>query len=98
MALSADSIDAATAERWGLVWQVVPQEQLTAAAEAMAQRLAGAPRAALRGIKRRLRDAATETLDEALTAESILQGQLGRTPDYQEAVSAFLSKRTPRFD
>jgi 2-(1,2-epoxy-1,2-dihydrophenyl)acetyl-CoA isomerase len=51
----------------------------------------------LAAIKYRLRAAAGETLDAALDAEAVMQGQLGRGNDYREAVEAFIGKRPPRF-
>ncbi|MBI2861763.1 MAG: enoyl-CoA hydratase/isomerase family protein [Chloroflexi bacterium] len=41
MVLTAQRIDAYTAERWGIVSKVVPHEQLLPEAEALAQRIAG---------------------------------------------------------
>jgi 2-(1,2-epoxy-1,2-dihydrophenyl)acetyl-CoA isomerase len=97
MALAGEMIDAARAEQWGLVWRVVDDEVLMTEAETLARQLASGPRAALAAIKYRLRAAAGETLDAALDAEAVMQGQLGRGNDYREAVEAFIGKRPPRF-
>ncbi|APL96119.1 enoyl-CoA hydratase [Sphingobium indicum] len=95
--LTGDAFDADEAFAWGLVSRVCPDEALAAEAEALAARLARGPRAAIAAIKRSVREAADQTLDEALAAEAIMQGGLGRDPDYREAVIAFTSKREPRF-
>jgi len=97
MALTAEAIDAERAENWGLIWRCVDDEALDAEAEALVQQLKAGPRAALQAIKRRLREAADETLEQALDAERNTQGILGADPDYREAVTAFIEKRKPRF-
>jgi len=58
--------------------------------------LARGPRAALAVIKRQLRQP-LQSLDEALEMERTTQGQLGRSPDYREAVTAFVARRQPKF-
>jgi 2-(1,2-epoxy-1,2-dihydrophenyl)acetyl-CoA isomerase len=97
MTLTGDMIDATRAEQWGLVWRVVDDEVLMTEAESLARQLASGPRAALAAIKQRLRVAANETLEAALDAEAAVQGHLGRTTDYREAVEAFIGKRPPHF-
>jgi 2-(1,2-epoxy-1,2-dihydrophenyl)acetyl-CoA isomerase len=97
MALTADMIEAPRAEAWGLIWQAVEDETLNQRVEELAQRLADGPQAALRAIKRRLRDNTCDSLDAALDAERDMQGCLGQHPDYREAVLAFMEKRTPGF-
>jgi 2-(1,2-epoxy-1,2-dihydrophenyl)acetyl-CoA isomerase len=95
--LTGEAIDAETARRWGLVWDVVPDAELLAAAGAMAARFAAGPRAALATVKRQMRVGAGLALDAALDAERDAQAALGEHPDYREAVTAFAAKRTPRF-
>ena len=57
LALTGEPIDAATAERWGLVTEVLPDpEALFARAEALAQQLAALPPKALEGTKLTLQD------------------------------------------
>lgn len=97
MALTAEMIDAPRAEQWGLIWHAVDDDQLYAQVDALAQQLATGPQAALRAIKRRMRAAAGENFNAVLDAERDMQGELGRHPDYREAVQAFMAKRTPRF-
>lgn len=55
LALTGEPIDAATAERWGLVTEVLPDpDALFARADALAEALAGLPPRALEGTKRTL--------------------------------------------
>ena len=51
MALTGESIDAATAHGWGLVDVLVTRDELDARVQALLERLAAAPRAAVLGIK-----------------------------------------------
>lgn len=97
MALTADMIDAVRAESWGLIWQAVEDAALENETEALVQRLLQGPQNALRAIKRRMRESADESFDAALDAERDTQGVLGKHPDYREAVTAFMAKRSPKF-
>jgi enoyl-CoA hydratase len=70
LALTGEMIDAAQAERIGLVTLVVPAAQVEEAAHAMARRIAGHPPVALRHVKLGLDLAADAGLDTALTYET----------------------------
>ena len=91
-----DSIDAETAERWGMIWKVVDDSALASEAEALAVRLTRSPAKALAGIKL-LFGAATGSLDAQLDLEARFQGEAGRSADFAEGVRAFQDKRPPRF-
>jgi 2-(1,2-epoxy-1,2-dihydrophenyl)acetyl-CoA isomerase len=97
MTLTAEMIDAQRAESWGLIWRAVEDDALVTEAETLVLKLATGPQAALRAIKRRMRDASDQTLDMSLDAERDAQGALGAHKDYREAVEAFMSKRAPKF-
>jgi 2-(1,2-epoxy-1,2-dihydrophenyl)acetyl-CoA isomerase len=97
MVFTADPVDAATAERIGLVNRVVAAEQLMPEARALGLRLAAAPPLALALAKRALNRALESDLDSALDHEAQLQGIAGRSRDHAEGVAAFVEKRQPRF-
>lgn len=97
MMFTADPIDAATAERMGLINRTVPNEKLMAEATALAQRLAKAAPIALALAKRALNRAYEMNLEQALDFEAQLQSIAGRSADHREGVTAFVEKRSPRF-
>lgn len=95
--LTGRTVDAAQAERLGLVHEVVAHEELGTRAWAVARELAHGPINAHAAIKRNLHASTTLTMQELLDLEAEHQVQLTRTADHREAVSAFLSKRPPIF-
>lgn len=97
MIFTADPVDAATAERIGLVNRVVPADDLMDAASALAARLAQAAPIALALAKRALNRALQSSLDDALEFEAQLQSIAGRSADHKEGVMAFVEKRAPKF-
>ncbi|MCX7630380.1 MAG: enoyl-CoA hydratase-related protein [Geminicoccaceae bacterium] len=97
LALLGDPLSAEEAERLGLVWRAVPDEELLREAEAIAGRLAEGPTAALVATRGLLDAAWWRDLRAQLEEEARMQAELGRMPDYAEGVRAFLEKRAPRF-
>jgi enoyl-CoA hydratase/carnithine racemase len=97
LALTGDTIDAAEAQRIGLVSRVVAPDELLPEALQLAGRIAANPPQVLRWTKQLLQQARTGTLDEALDAAGQLQGLAHHTADHAEAVAAFFEKRTPVF-
>jgi enoyl-CoA hydratase/carnithine racemase len=97
MAFTGDTIDAKQAEQWGLVSRVVPPEQLLAAANELAARMAANPGHAVRLAKRLLRESLHTRLDTMLEMAAAFQALAHQTDDHREAVAAFLEKRAPVF-
>lgn len=95
--MTGDTIDATEAHRIGLVNSVVADARLTAAADALATRLAAGPAAALADTKQALNDEVSLTLDQALDVEAARQAVLMQGPDFREAFMAFRERRAPRF-
>jgi 2-(1,2-epoxy-1,2-dihydrophenyl)acetyl-CoA isomerase len=94
---TGDPIDAATAERIGLVNRVVPGDRLSEEVTALAQRLAKAAPMSLALTKRALNRTFEVNLESALDFEAQLQSIAGRSADHKEGVAAFVEKRHPSF-
>jgi len=93
----ADMVDAAEAERIGLVNRVVPHEDLEAAVAEVAGRLAKKPALALALAKEALRRSLSAELEEMLDFEVRAQNEAFRSADALEGTRAFVEKREPRF-
>jgi enoyl-CoA hydratase/carnithine racemase len=98
LAFFADIIDAAEAERIGLVNRVVDDAELDGFVDDWAQRLAGGPPLAVAMTKRMLNNSMNVTLEEALDDEGAAQTVNFSTKDTLEAIRAFVEKRTPTFE
>ena len=97
MSFTTDPVDAAMAERMGLVNRVVPADQLITETNALAARLARSAPIALALAKRALNRSLETNLEQALEFEAELQSVAGRSKDYVEGVAAFVEKRQPKF-
>jgi 2-(1,2-epoxy-1,2-dihydrophenyl)acetyl-CoA isomerase len=98
MCLFADPIPAEQAARWGLIWEVVDDDQLSARTAELAGRLARGPAVAYRLMKRALRASMSNDLETQLALEAQLQGEAGRTRDFLEGVAAFMEKRPASYE
>ena len=98
LALFADIIDAAEAERIGLVNRVVADAEIDEFVDAWAKRLAAGPPIALAMTKRMLDNSMQVTLEQALDDEGVAQTVNFGTADTVEAMNAFVEKREPRFE
>ena len=97
MMFTADPVDAATAERLGLVNRVVPHDDLQPRAMEWAVRLAAGPTRAYGLTKRAVNRAVAGSFADALEYEAQLQEIAGGTADHREGVAAFLAKRPPAY-
>ena len=97
LAMTGVPVTAAEAEAWGLIWKSVAGAELMAEARALAEKLADGPTRGFAHTKKAIHAAVSNTLDDQLELEARYQKICGETADYSEGVSAFLSKRTPRF-
>jgi enoyl-CoA hydratase/carnithine racemase len=95
--LLGDTIDAATAERYGLANRVVAPERCLSTAMDLARRLAKGPLDALATTKRLLDAEWTLPLEEAIEAEAQAQAVHLKQPDHREYRDAFTAKRAARF-
>jgi 2-(1,2-epoxy-1,2-dihydrophenyl)acetyl-CoA isomerase len=90
-----EEVDAARAERIGLVNQVTPAGELETAVADLAARLARAPRLAVRQTKALLDQAWDHSLDSALLAEARAQTVNIAGPDFAAAVRRFRGDPQP---
>ena len=97
MHLTGRMMDAAEAERAGLVARVVPADKLLSEARAMAARIAAKGQIAAMAAKEAVNRAYESTLAEGLLFERRLFQSLFATTDQKEGMAAFLAKREPQF-
>ena len=97
LALLAEPLSAADAERFGLVARVVPAADLPVEAHALAERLANSAPQAHALTKEALDRAWANGLEEQIELEADFQGRAGATADHAEGLAAFLERRPPRF-
>jgi E-phenylitaconyl-CoA hydratase len=95
--LTGDSIDAATAERWGLVNRVVPADQLIDVARELAERIASNAPLAVQASKELAVRSRDLDLAGGLRLEQALNRLLQFTDDAKEGPAAFAEKREPAF-
>ncbi len=96
MALTAERVDTATAERWGLVSEVVADEEFEARGQALVERLAWLAPKSVAHTKSAITAAAVD-LEAALGREEEGQSALIASEDFAAGVEAFFAKRTPTF-
>ncbi len=94
---TGQKVDANEALRIGLVNQVVPAAELTAATAKLAGKLASLPSRAIALTKRLLNQSMGNDLNAQLEAEAYDQETAGKTADHHEGVMSFLEKRKPSF-
>jgi enoyl-CoA hydratase len=95
--LTGRTIDAAEAERSGLVSRVVPADDLISEAMAVAGTISQMSRSAARMAKEAVNRAFESTLAEGLLYERRLIQAAFATDDQSEGMAAFIEKRPPNF-
>ncbi|HWB63335.1 MAG TPA: enoyl-CoA hydratase-related protein [Chitinophagales bacterium] len=93
----ASKVSAAEAKDMGIIYKVVPVEELDTATDELANRYATGPTKAYAMIKKMLNKAYTANLNEMLQYEAYCQEMAGKSDDYVEGVTAFVEKRKPQF-
>ena len=97
MCLSARVLDAAEADRFGLVSRVVPDGQLHEQSLALAATVAGFSLPALMAIKESVNRAWEGSLTEGIGFERRQLHARFASDDAREGMKAFLDKRAPQF-
>jgi enoyl-CoA hydratase/carnithine racemase len=96
--LTGESVTAEGALALGLVNRVVPLAEVQPQAMIWARTIAAHGRSATQAALRAVRAGLDSPLAEGLVREAELFGELCETPDKKEGTSAFLEKRTPKFE
>ncbi len=97
MCLTSRFIDAAEAERCGLVARIVPADKLLEEAIAAAETIAGFPLPVVMMIKESVNRAFESSLQEGLLFERRTFHAAFATADQKEGMAAFVGKRKPEF-
>ncbi|KEO54246.1 MAG: enoyl-CoA hydratase [Thioclava marina] len=97
MHLTGRFMDAAEAERSGLVSRVVPNAKLIPEAMAAAQKIAEKSMLAAAAAKEAVNRSYETTMEEGILFERRLFHALFATEDQKEGMAAFLEKREPQF-
>jgi 2-(1,2-epoxy-1,2-dihydrophenyl)acetyl-CoA isomerase len=92
-----DKVMADEAEKMGMIYRAVADDNLQEEAMAIATKLAKMPTKGIGLTKRLLNESYNNTLTEQLELENVIQTEAGQSYDYQEGVNAFLEKRKPEF-
>lgn len=90
-------IDAAEAERLGIVNSVAPRADFEARVQALAREIATAGPVAVRLVKKAIYRGVGHTLEDMLDYEALQQGITFATGDAREGVTAIMEKREPKF-
>lgn len=97
MALLAEKVSAPQAAEWGLIAEVVPDDDFDARIDALVAQISAAAPLALAATKRTLNELTLGSLQQALATERDRQGALLESADFAEGVTAFREKRGARF-
>jgi len=97
MALLNPVWTAQQALEWGLINQVVADDEVLPAALTLARKLAQGPTRSFGEAKRLILAGATESLESQMERESRAIAAMAGSADGQEGMAAFLNKRVPNF-
>lgn len=97
LAMTNRRVDSGEAKDLGLAAEVVADEDLIDRALELAGQFADMSADSLVTTRRLMRGSGNLSFDQALAAEKIEQGRLGRTAEHREGVMAFVEKRPADF-
>jgi 2-(1,2-epoxy-1,2-dihydrophenyl)acetyl-CoA isomerase len=97
MAMLGERVPAGQALDWGLINQVVADDELEPVSTALLERLANGPTRSYAGAKHLLNRRMYADLAGQLDAEAEAQRNQGQSKDFVEGVLAFVEKRPPNF-
>lgn len=97
MMMLGEKIYAEQAFNWGLINRVVAPEEIEGTALDITRALASGPTKALGEIRRSCWYAMDADFTDQLTKDRVVQRELGKAADHQEAIKAFFEKRPAVF-
>ena len=97
MALLGEPVTAPKAVEIGLINAAWPDDEFATRADDLLERLSNGPTRSYAGSKRELNHWLYSRMPEHLELEANIQGELGRSRDFHEGVTAFLEKRKATF-
>jgi 2-(1,2-epoxy-1,2-dihydrophenyl)acetyl-CoA isomerase len=97
MALLGERVPAQQAFDWGLINQVLPDDQLMGEASALVEKLAAGPTRSYASSKKALNNMLFPNMQGQLDLEAELQHELARSADFMEGALAFVEKRPANF-
>lgn len=95
--MTGDKVMAKDAEEMNMIYKAVADDSLLDEVMTFAKKIAKMPTKGLALTKQAVNDSWSNSLEEQLALEGVLQTQAGQTYDFNEGVAAFLEKRKPEF-
>jgi 2-(1,2-epoxy-1,2-dihydrophenyl)acetyl-CoA isomerase len=97
LAMLGDKVNAAEAERIGMVYKIFADETFAEESKKIATTLSQMPTRGLAYTKKLFNMSSHTSLEEQLMEEDVYQQRAAETADYAEGIAAFLEKRQPVF-
>jgi 2-(1,2-epoxy-1,2-dihydrophenyl)acetyl-CoA isomerase len=98
LAILGNKLSAEAAREFGLVNYVVPDTQVESATEELVKKIVDAPRRSVQWAKRIMNESLGNSIERQLQREAQGFGECAGSDDFAEGVSAFLEKRTAKFN
>lgn len=90
-------LTAQEAKEWGLVNQVMPDDELMTAVSRLAEKLVDSSSLAMGATKKLFQLSLSQTLESQMENETEFIARAGATDDFKEGVAAFTERRKPKF-
>lgn len=97
LAILGDKISAKEAAEIGMIYKYFKDDEFDENVGKIINKLAAMPTKGIALTKYALNRTFSNSLDEQLDLERVLQAKAGNTDDYKEGVNAFIEKRKPEF-
>ena len=97
ISMLGDKISAIEAEKMGMIYKSIPDEEFRNFVENLTEKLRNMPTYGLALTKNAFNEGLNHTLEQQLEAETRLQIEASESEDCKEGIQAFLEKRKPVF-